>query len=125
MKAFCDPTSAASSGERRRNHSFYRSDGAFELAELSAGTWKLIVLAESGSAEVEVALDEGQQLTDFTIELEPRVTIRGRAVDSRTGAAVSTVERLSKSALAKHVEETGELPPGTSLGEPSDRFYVR
>ena len=51
-----------------------------------------MVVAESGSAELELELDAGQQVTELTIELDPRVTIRGRAVDSRTSEAVSTVQ---------------------------------
>lgn len=82
----------AVSGDRRREHSYYRSDGAFELAKLPAGSWTLTVVADSGSAEQQVELAAGQQITDLQIELDPRVTIRGRLVDSRTGAAVTSVE---------------------------------
>ncbi|MFO7562112.1 MAG: carboxypeptidase regulatory-like domain-containing protein [Enhygromyxa sp.] len=82
----------ARSSERRRSHAFYRSEGAFELAGLSAGTWTLRIVAESGAAELELELVAGQRLVGLEVELEPRVTILGRAVDSRTKAPVTSVE---------------------------------
>lgn len=80
----------ARSGKHRRKHQFYRSEGAYELAELAPGTWTLQVTTNSGSGALALDLSAGEQ-AENDIELEPRVTIRGRAVDSKTGAPVSSV----------------------------------
>jgi protocatechuate 3,4-dioxygenase beta subunit len=82
----------ASSGDRRRSATFYRSEGEFDLAGLPAGKWTLKAVSTAGSGELTVELGVGEQLTDLVLELETRVAIRGRLVDSRTGEPVRSVE---------------------------------
>ncbi|MBA3546823.1 MAG: carboxypeptidase regulatory-like domain-containing protein [Nannocystis sp.] len=65
----------------RRNDSFFRTGGAWSLAELPAGTYKVKVGAGGGSAEVEAKMIAGQDTTGLRIELAPKVTVRGTVVD--------------------------------------------
>ncbi len=111
----------AESEGRRRRAQFFRSEGEFELVELPAGKWRLSFTANIGSAELSVALEAGQQVDDLDVELEPRVSIRGRAVDSRSGEPVTgvTIRVKSGSAFSRAVQpdedgrfELSGVPPG-------------
>ena len=107
-------------GKSRRQASFYRSDGAFELAGLAAGDWQLEVRSESGSASLAIELAAGQDIADLDVELEPRVTITGRAVDSRSGEPVDSVEiGLQQGGFGRRVRPSEDggfelacVPPG-------------
>ena len=65
----------------RRNDQFFRTHGAWSLAELPAGKFKIKVGAGGGSAEVEATMTAGQDTTGVRIELVPKVTVRGTVVD--------------------------------------------
>lgn len=39
--------------------------------------------------------------------------------------AVRVTERVSRTALGEHLAQTGEVPDGCTLQEPTDRFYIR
>lgn len=65
----------------RRHDSFFRTAGAWSLAELPAGTYRLSVITGAGSADTETTLEAGQELTGVRIELAPRVTVRGTLID--------------------------------------------
>jgi hypothetical protein len=65
----------------RRNDSFFRTGGAWSLAELPAGTYKVKVGAGGGSAEVEAKMTAGEDTTGLRVELVPKVTVRGTVVD--------------------------------------------
>jgi protocatechuate 3,4-dioxygenase beta subunit len=65
----------------RRHDSFFRTNGAWSLAELPAGTYKVKVGAGGGSAEVEAKMSAGQDTTGLRVELMPKVTVRGKVVD--------------------------------------------
>ncbi len=65
----------------RRYDSFFRTGGAWSLAELPAGTYKLKVGAGGGSAEVEAKMTAGQDTTGLRVELVPKVTVRGTVLD--------------------------------------------
>jgi protocatechuate 3,4-dioxygenase beta subunit len=67
-------------GFRRSDH-FFRSKGAWSLAEVPAGKYKVRVAAGSGSAEAEAVMTEGKDTSDLRIELAPKVTVRGKVVD--------------------------------------------
>jgi len=65
----------------RRRDSFFRTNGAWSLAELPAGAFKIKASAGGGSAEIEAAMTAGQDTTGVRIELAPKVTVRGTVVD--------------------------------------------
>jgi len=68
------------SGYERRD-SFFRTGGAWSLAELPAGTYKVRVGAGAGSAELEATMTAGQDTTGLRVELAPKVTVRGTVID--------------------------------------------
>ncbi len=70
----------ASTGFERRDR-FFRTAGAWSLAEVPAGKYKVSVTADAGSAEVEVNTTAGEDTTGVRIELAPKVTVRGTVVD--------------------------------------------
>ena len=61
----------------RRNDSFFRTGGAWSLAELPAGKYKVRVKAGVGSTDLLVDMVAGQDTTGVRIELAPRVSVRG------------------------------------------------
>jgi len=65
----------------RRSDSFFRTAGAWSLAELPAGHYTLGVSAPTGAGALEQDLAAGQDITGLRIELAPRVTVRGTLVD--------------------------------------------
>lgn len=65
----------------RRFDQFFRTNGAWSLAELPAGHFKVRVAAGAGAAEVEATMTAGQDTTGLRIELTPKVTVRGTVVD--------------------------------------------
>ena len=64
-----------------RRDSFFRSNGAWSLAEVPAGKYKVSVSSGPGSAEVEATMAEGQDTSDVRVELTAKVTVRGKVVD--------------------------------------------
>ena len=64
-----------------RNDHFFRTGGAWSLAELPAGKYKVRVNAGPGSAEVEAAMTAGQDTAGVRVELAAKVTVRGKVVD--------------------------------------------
>jgi len=67
-------------GFERSDH-FFRTAGAWSLAELPAGSYKVRVSAGAGSAEVVAAMTAGQDTGGVRVELAPKVTVRGKVVD--------------------------------------------
>ncbi|MEZ4451361.1 MAG: carboxypeptidase regulatory-like domain-containing protein [Nannocystaceae bacterium] len=65
-----------------RRDSFFRSGGAWSLAEIPAGTYKIQVNSGPGSAETEATMVAGRDTEGITIELAPKVTVRGLIVDA-------------------------------------------
>ena len=64
-----------------RNDHFFRSKGAWSLAEVPAGKYKVRVSAGPGVAEIEASMTAGQDTTGVRVELTPKVTVRGTVVD--------------------------------------------
>lgn len=67
-------------GFSRSDH-FFRTSGAWTLAELPAGKFKVRVDAGPGTAEVEAAMTAGQDTSGVRVELAPKVTVRGKVVN--------------------------------------------
>lgn len=65
----------------RRSDTFFRTAGAWSLAELPAGHYRLSVSAPTGAGALELDLAAGQETTGVRIELAPRVRVRGTLVD--------------------------------------------
>ncbi|HEY0133060.1 MAG TPA: carboxypeptidase regulatory-like domain-containing protein, partial [Nannocystis sp.] len=94
-----------------RNDHFFRSNGAWSLAEVPAGKYKVRVSSGPGSAEAEAVMTEGKDTSDVKIELAPKVTVRGKVVDL-AGAPVAGL-RVMVSA------------PGTwSFGEGEEKLNI-
>jgi protocatechuate 3,4-dioxygenase beta subunit len=94
-----------------RNDHFFRSKGAWSLAEVPAGKYKVRVSSGPGSAEAEAVMAEGKDTSDVKIELAPKVTVRGKVVDL-SGAPVAGL-RVMVSA------------PGTwSFGEGEEKLNI-
>lgn len=69
-----------STGYQRRD-SFFRTRGAWSLADVPAGKYKVNVSAGGGTAEVEASMSAGKDTSGVRIELTPKVTVRGKVVD--------------------------------------------
>lgn len=67
---------------------FFRTGGKWQLAELTAGKYRVSVSSTSGNAELEVELAAGERREDLELSLQPTVTLRGRVIDLDTGAPV-------------------------------------
>lgn len=75
-----------------RTEKFFRTQGAFTLAELPAGTMKLTAHAAEGRGELELTLAEGEQKTGLAIELAGTTTVVGRVVDLVTREPVAGLQ---------------------------------
>lgn len=64
-----------------RNDNFFRTGGAWSLAEVPAGKYKIRVSAGAGSAEAEAVMTAGKDTTGVRIELAPKVTVRGKVLN--------------------------------------------
>jgi len=84
---FTVSASDRSAGQWQRDD-FLRTEGRWELVNLSPGTYEVKVDAAEGNAKTEVELTEGEERTDVELELTPLVTVTGRLVDAETGKGV-------------------------------------
>ncbi len=75
-----------------RSEQFFRTKGAFTLAELPPGKFKLVANAEQGRGELELTLAEGEQKAGLSIQLMPRTTVTGRLVELTTKAPVAGMQ---------------------------------
>ncbi|HVI02514.1 MAG TPA: carboxypeptidase regulatory-like domain-containing protein, partial [Enhygromyxa sp.] len=77
-----------------RRDSFFRTDGAWRLQEVPAGSFEIIASATEGSVTLEPALTlaEGEVRGDIELVLESRLTVRGRLVDLETGEPIAGIE---------------------------------
>nr|WP_263429128.1 carboxypeptidase regulatory-like domain-containing protein [Nannocystis pusilla] len=66
----------------RRGDQFFRTGGAWSLAELPAGKYKVSVSAGAGTAEIHTTMSAGKDTSGVRIELAPKVTVRGTVVDT-------------------------------------------
>lgn len=64
-----------------RRDNFLRTGGAWSLPEVPAGKYKLQASAGPGTAEIEVSVRAGVDLSGLRIELAPKITVRGKVVD--------------------------------------------
>lgn len=64
-----------------RRDNFFRTGGAWSLPEVPAGKYKLNATAGPGTAEIEVSVRAGVDLSGLRIELAPKITVRGKVVD--------------------------------------------
>lgn len=73
-----------------RNEAFTRTDGAWAMHELPAGTYDVVVSAAEGTADLkDVELAAAQERDGLALTLEGRTTIRGRVVALDTGEPVA------------------------------------
>ncbi len=79
-ESFSIDVTDAATGFRRSDH-FSRTAGAWSLAELPDGNYKVQVDASGGVATAEAAMKGGADTTGVRIELSPKVTLRGMVVD--------------------------------------------
>ncbi|PRQ09893.1 carboxypeptidase regulatory-like domain-containing protein [Enhygromyxa salina] len=71
---------------------FFRTDGAWTLRELPPGSYSISASSTAGTAKLELTLGEGEQRVDLVLELENRVTIRGRIIDLDTREGIAGFE---------------------------------
>lgn len=69
----------------RRSEEFFRSNGAFTIRDLPAGSFEVSIESPSGTGKATVQLTEGQALTGVAIELASRAKVKGRLVTSDEG----------------------------------------
>ncbi|KIG13085.1 hypothetical protein DB30_00550 [Enhygromyxa salina] len=72
-----------------RGDAFFRTQGAFAMRELPPGTYEINVSATGGSAATTVELAPGASIDDLTIELQAKITVKGRLIDADTRAPVA------------------------------------
>ena len=77
----------------RRQDSFFRTEGQWRLVELPPGVYKITAITTEATGDLkDVELTEGQAREGLVIELETRLTLRGRLVDGSTGDPVAGME---------------------------------
>jgi protocatechuate 3,4-dioxygenase beta subunit len=71
---------------------FFRTGGEWVLRELPPGYYDISLSSTVGTAEAEVDLVAGESRMDLRLELQGRVTIRGRIIDLDTGEPIPGFE---------------------------------
>ncbi len=71
-----------------RVESFFRTDGAFAIRDLPAGTYELVAEAKEGRGSVKVSLAPGDRRSDLRIVLAPFAHLRGRVVGNDDGKPI-------------------------------------
>jgi hypothetical protein len=89
--------------------------------------WVIAELAQRRSRAKSISLPAGtcgfrQEAARVLISDERLVLEWAKA---QCTAAVVTVERVAKTAVNEHFDQTGELPPGTEVQEARERFFIR
>lgn len=81
-------TASDRAGGIRESDSFLRTEGKWQLTNLPAGTFEVVVDASEGNAKTTVELADGAENTAVELVLTPRVELRGTLVDAETGEPV-------------------------------------
>ncbi|WP_434428052.1 carboxypeptidase regulatory-like domain-containing protein [Nannocystis pusilla] len=81
----------------RRSDNFFRTGGAWSVPELPAGRYKIHVHAGAATAQSEASVREGEDTTDVSIELTPKVSVQGSVIDA-SGAPIAGVQVTLRSA---------------------------
>lgn len=103
----------------QRRDMFYKTGGAWSFAELPAGKYKVRASAGAGSAEVEATMRAGEETTGVRIELAPRVTVRGKVVDTEGKPVPGVQVRISGSGV-----NVGGDPDRRNVTDEAGRFEV-
>jgi len=118
-----EATTGASSYDR-----FYRTDGAWVLADLPPGRHQLRITTEDGSCEQTIDLAAGERRGELRMELVPFVTLRGRVLDLEgapiTGFAVMSPEQPPGAASDPFKRVTDTAGRYELAGLPAGRVHV-
>ena len=68
--------------------SFFATDGRFVLEALPPGSFLLTAESSDGSGETKVELQEGAEKAGVKVELEKKISVKGRVVDLESGEPV-------------------------------------
>jgi protocatechuate 3,4-dioxygenase beta subunit len=80
----------------RTSDSFFRTDGAWRLRQLPAGTYEIFATAVEGNVNLAgIELGQGQVREDIELVLAARLTLRGRIIDLETGEPVAGLAVLT------------------------------
>lgn len=102
---------------------YFRTDGRWELRELSAGTYTINVDSSAGNGELIVELESGAVEDKLEIVLQPRVTIKGRLIDSSTREPVPGM-RVTVQARGGSWMFSGDGKPGPEVSDEQGNFMV-
>ena len=100
-------------GEFSRVESFFRTDGAFSLRDIPAGTYDLVVDATEGRGTSRVTLAPGDHRADLRLTIVPFGRVRGRVVASDGGSPVEGLDVL--------LNDDGDSPNGAQESATTDR----
>jgi carboxypeptidase family protein/PDZ domain-containing protein len=95
-----------------RTEQFYKSDGAFAVRDLPAGSYMLIVESKQGRGAVPVTLAAGEHKTGVAVPLDPRADLAGTLVELGTHTPVAAVRMF---AIPRH-GNTGSISFGPEEG---------
>lgn len=79
-----------------RNETFFRTGGAFTLADLPKGAFTLTASTAGGKHQLELPLAEGEHKTGVEITLDELVTLTGRVVDMVTKQPIAGIRMMAK-----------------------------
>ncbi|MEM6993766.1 MAG: carboxypeptidase regulatory-like domain-containing protein [Myxococcota bacterium] len=102
----------------RRSETFQRTEGAWIMRDLPAGTFTVNVDADSGTAERKnVVLKAGEELEGVDLVLEGRTTVTGRVVMLGTGDPVPGMTVKASTGSSRGFMMFGDKPGKETTGE--------
>lgn len=98
----------------RRREEFFRTEGAFVMRELPAGTYEISASSSAGTGKAEAVLSDGQELRGVAVTLAARGGVTGRLITADTGVPLpGYLVEVTPFGSSEFGFEGGSMPPTT------------
>ena len=104
---------------------FFKTQGQWSLTALPPGNYKVTAESPTASASTTVELAEGKQRNDIALELQARVTVKGRVVDHDTRVGIAGIHvTISKAGDGFGISMRDEFGEQKNVSDAEGRFEV-
>jgi hypothetical protein len=107
-----------------REERFYRTGGAWRLAELPPGTYEVVGEAEAGVDTERLGIAQGEHKTGVALVLEGRATLSGTVVDAREGKPVEGMHVMATAAEGGFTWNPGNDDDKRNITDAQGRYTV-
>jgi protocatechuate 3,4-dioxygenase beta subunit len=107
-----------------REERFYRTGGAWRLAELPPGSYEIVGEASEGTDTEKLSLAQGENKTGVALVLEGRATLTGVVLDAREGKPVEGMHVMASAADGGFSWNPGQHDDKRNITDAQGRFTV-